>query len=97
MIKNDLVDALSEKTSTYGVPKSQIKDIVSDLFDILKDELIEGGDIQIRNFGKFTTRYRKPYPINHPSGKVVMSHAKRQIHFYPAKTIKKHLREDKGA
>lgn len=95
MIKDDLVNALSEKSCTYGIAKKDLRVIITELFDVIKEELIEGGEIQVRGFGRFTTKHRAARKINHPSsGKVIMSQPMRIVHFYPARVIKARLREE---
>jgi len=94
MIKNDLVDKLSESSVCYGLTKKEIRKIVSELFEIITAAIIDGDEIEIRGFGKWETRHRKPRKINHPSnGKIIMSHSKRVVHFNPARKVKADLRD----
>lgn len=92
MIRKDLVRRLSRTTACHGISQNDLDVIVKELFSIMTNAFLEGEEVAIRGFGRFWVKYRKPYKINHPGRKeVVSSHPKYQVHFRPAKTLKDKL------
>lgn len=56
MTRKTIVDRLSEQ---YALPKTMVDAMVCSLIDIIFNNLIEGNDVSIRGFGRFTTRKAK--------------------------------------
>jgi nucleoid DNA-binding protein len=93
MIKEDLINYLSESSITYKISKKRLKTIVDEVFRLIIERFIQGEDVLIRGFGHFRIRYRKPHQLIHPSAKTpVMTHPKYQITFETARNIKRRLR-----
>lgn len=55
MVKNDIVSALCEK----GYYKDQASEVVDDVFQIIRDALVQGESVQIRGFGTFGVKIHK--------------------------------------
>lgn len=55
MVKNDIVSALCEK----GYYKDQASEVVDDVFQIIRDALVQGDSVQIRGFGTFGVKIYK--------------------------------------
>ena len=55
MVKNDIVSALCEK----GDYKDQASAVVDDVFQIIRDALVQGESVQIRGFGTFGVKIHK--------------------------------------
>jgi nucleoid DNA-binding protein len=64
MTKRDLVERISEKT---GMVQGQVADVVQKTFDGIVDSLSRGEGVELRNFGVFEVRFRKPRIGRNPS------------------------------
>lgn len=94
MLKQDLIDKLSDSPLFYKTGKSTITQMVDLMFKEILDAVLNGERVLIRGVGAFEPAYRKPYIINHPDktkGKV-MAHERIGIRFSPALNIKKRSR-----
>ena len=72
MTKRDLVVKISKET---GIIQSDVADIVQLTLDNIAQELIEGRDIELRNFGVFeikTRKSRKGRNPNQPENEVII-------------------------
>lgn len=67
--KHDLIIAVSKAT---GLTQADTKIVVEDFLEILSQILEQNGTIEIRGFGTFYTKVRKPRPARNPkTGEVV--------------------------
>ena len=57
MTKRDIVLQLSEKHA--NIRQKDIAQITQDILDIIKDELVQGNNLELRNFGVFKIIKRK--------------------------------------
>ena len=57
--RSDLIDLIAEKT---GDRKNVVAPIVEQLFDELKNALLECSSVEIRGFGSFEARFKKGRP-----------------------------------
>jgi len=64
MTKRDLVERISEKT---GMVQGQVADVVQKTFDGIVESLSRGEGVELRNFGVFEVRFRKPRIGRNPS------------------------------
>ena len=64
MTKRDLVVKISKET---GIIQSDVADIVQLTLDNIAQELIEGRDIELRNFGVFEIKVRKSRKGRNPN------------------------------
>jgi integration host factor subunit beta len=69
MNKSDLVNVLAEK---YILTEKKAMDIINLVFDGFKNELKNGGRIEVRGFGSFSVRQYKAYKGRDPKlGKTI--------------------------
>jgi len=70
MTKRDLINAVSEKAAAAGVTlnKTQITQIVSELFEAIKGEIAASAKYQQPRFGTFEVRERKARTGRSPKG-----------------------------
>ena len=59
MIKNDLVNALSE----MDYCKNQASIVINDIFKVIAEALVEGEKVTIRGFGTFEVKTRKGHLV----------------------------------
>ena len=69
--------------------------MVNSLFNIVREQLIEGNRIEVRGFGVLDTKATKPKPAarNPRTGEIVYVPARRKTHFKPGKELKSALHE----
>jgi integration host factor subunit beta len=70
----------------------EVEQIVSFIFDAISQRLADGGRIELRGFGTFTTRARDGRVGRNPrTGDPVEVHAKRVPYFKPGKEMRHRL------
>jgi nucleoid DNA-binding protein len=90
MTKRDIVLTIAEK---LAVSQVQTKEIVQKTFDVIIETLVESGRVELRNFGVFEVRRRKPRMARNPkTGEAVKVPAKCVVSFKPGRVM-----EDKVA
>ena len=78
-------------TVTIKTPE-EIEKIVDLFFNQIMQKLAEGGRVELRGFGAFSTRQRKPRIGRNPrTGESVEVPAKRVPYFKPGKEIRERL------
>lgn len=66
--------------------------VVDAFFDAIVQQLTDGGRVEIRDFGAFTTRERQARTARNPrSGEAVAVNAKRALHFRPGKLLSERI------
>nr|WP_082740994.1 HU family DNA-binding protein [Sphingomonas sp. CCH9-F2] len=86
MIRSELVAALTRDTRNLST--DTVERIVSCLFEAITDRLAEGGRVELRGFGTFSTRARDGRTGRNPrTGDAVAVGAKRVPHFKASKTL----------
>ena len=90
--KKDLAQAVAKAT---GTKKTTVHAMVDSLFNIMREQLIEGNRIEIRGFGVLETKATKPKPKarNPRTGEIVYVPARRKTHFRPGKQLKEAMCE----
>ena len=79
MTKKDMAKAIAEQT---GIPQVQATAIVQRIFDGIVETLVRGGRIELRNFGVFEVKKRKPRRARNPrTGATVKVPAKLVVTF----------------
>jgi integration host factor subunit beta len=79
------------------LPPSVVEAAVSCFFAEIENRLVEGGRIEIRGLGTFTTRAREERLGRNPrTGEPVQIHARRALHFRPSGVLSKNLTEGDG-
>ena len=80
MTKNDLIKKLQEELKTYS-----LKDVtyaVDIIFDSMTDAIKRGERIELRGFGSFVVRERKPRLGRNPKSGAEVKLAERKVPFF---------------
>lgn len=89
MTKRDIVRQIAEE---LGLPQSQTREVVQRTFDAIIDILTTDFKIELRNFGVFKIKTRKPRRAVNPKTKTeVRVPEKYVVRFKPGKELKKRL------
>ncbi|HOW57496.1 MAG TPA: integration host factor subunit beta [Smithellaceae bacterium] len=80
MTKNDLIKKVHEELKHY--PQKDISFAVNVVFDSLADALKKGERIEIRGFGNFTIRQRKPRLGRNPKSGSQVKLGERLVPFF---------------
>jgi len=93
MIRSELLSALAkDNPELRGEDVEQVVDI---FFDEISQRLAEGGRVELRGFGAFSTRERDARQGRNPrTGAAVQVDAKRVPYFRPGKDMRRVLNED---
>lgn len=95
MTKNNIVIDITnalEKESIH-VKQVEVKAVVQKFLDQIADIVITNGRLELRNFGVFVLKIRKPRLGRNPkSGVPVTVPRRRTIVFYPGKVMEEKLR-----
>ena len=90
MIRSELVQKLCEDHPDLTV--KEIERVVSAFFDAITDQLKDGGRVELRGFGAFSTRDRDARKGRNPrTGDSVDVAAKRVPYFKPGKEMRERL------
>jgi integration host factor subunit beta len=91
--KKDIANAISQKS---GLTQTQVKEIIQRLFDGIIETLEKDKRIELRNFGVFEVKKRKPRTARNPrTGEKVMVPAKRVVTFKPGLEMQERVRNAK--
>ncbi len=91
MTKADLVSRVFHKT---GFPKKDLAIIIDAVFETMREALENEERIEIRGFGVFSIKVRKPKVGRNPkTGEEVIIPQRKVVHFKPSKLLKKALEE----
>jgi integration host factor subunit beta len=89
--KKEIVKEISEK---LGLTQLKTKEIVQKTFDSIIDTLLEERRIELRNFGVFEVKLRKPRKARNPrTGERVDVEAKYVVTFKPGKEMEERVRQ----
>ncbi len=81
MTKKELANTIAGET---GMTQILVKEIIERVFDGIIDTLEKEGRIELRNFGVFEVKQRKPRKARNPrTGEKVMVPAKKVVTFKP--------------
>ncbi|HEX8556443.1 MAG TPA: integration host factor subunit beta [Sphingomonas sp.] len=90
MIRSELVQKLAEQNP--GLTSQEIESIVTAFFGQIVERLAEGGRVELRGFGAFSTRARDARTGRNPrTGETVDVDAKRVPYFKPGKEMRARL------
>ena len=93
MIRSELI-ALVHKDQP-GLSPREVEQIVACVFDAISKRLAEGGRVELRGFGAFSTRARAARTGRNPrTGEAVDVAAKRVPYFKPGKEMRARLNVD---
>jgi integration host factor subunit beta len=95
-IVRDICDrANKDKLMKGNLTQLATKEIVQWTFEAIIDTLVREGRIELRNFGVFEVKQRKPRKARNPrTGERVNVEAKNVVTFQPGKTMEKRVREE---
>ncbi len=86
MNKNELVEAVADK---IGGTKADSSRAIEAIFDVISDELKDGGEVRLVNFGTFLVAERKATTGRNPrTGEPMQIPASTQAKFRPGKVLK---------
>lgn len=90
MIRSELLQALAKDNPELRA--DEIEQVVDIFFDEIAQRLAEGGRVELRGFGAFSTRQRAARTGRNPrSGDAVSVPSKRVPYFKPGKEIRERL------
>ena len=93
MIRSELLQELAKENP--GMRAEEIERVVDVFFDEIAQRLAEGGRVELRGFGAFSTRGRDPRKGRNPrTGKPVDVPGKRVPYFKPGKEMRQRLNTD---
>jgi nucleoid DNA-binding protein len=85
MTKKEMAKAIAGET---GLTQLQVQGVVRRVFDGIAETLVREGRIELRNFGVFEVRERKPREARNPrTGEKVKVPAKRVVTFKPGRQM----------
>jgi integration host factor subunit beta len=95
-IVKDICDrANREKLMKGSLTQLATKEIVQWTFEAIIETLVKEGRIELRNFGVFEVKQRKPRKARNPrTGERVDVASKNVVTFQPGKTMEKRVREE---
>src|SRR6058998_4448586 len=89
MTKKELAKAIADD---MGLPQAQVLEIVQKVFDGIAETLVQEGRIELRNFGVFEVRRRKPRKARNPrTGQKVKVPARLVVTFKPGREMERRV------
>ncbi|MCL4672813.1 MAG: integration host factor subunit beta [Sphingomonadaceae bacterium] len=93
MIRSELVMALAKDNP--DLKADEVEGVVDVFFDEITNRLVDGGRVELRGFGAFSTRAREARQGRNPrTGEPVPVPGKRVPYFKPGKEIRDRLNGD---
>jgi len=90
MTKSDLVEIIAEQQE--GITRREAEVVVNTILSVIGDALADGGHVELRGFGSFTTKQRSARVGRNPkTGASVMVPAKIVPHFKPGKDLRERV------
>jgi nucleoid DNA-binding protein len=87
--KKDMAKAIAE---AMGLTQGQAKEVVQRVFDGITETLLNEGRIELRNFGVFEVKKRKPRKARNPrTGESVSVPAKLVVTFKPGREMEERV------
>ena len=85
MTKADIVDSVCKNT---GLSKQKSITLVETLFELIQEQLAQGGAVKLSGFGVFNVRAKKPRPGRNPkTGEAVEIAARTVVTFKPSPRV----------
>jgi nucleoid DNA-binding protein len=85
MTKKDMARAIADG---MGIPQTKAKEVVRRVFDGITEALVQEGRIELRNFGVFEVKRRKPRTARNPrTGEEVMVPGRLAVTFKPGREM----------
>jgi integration host factor subunit beta len=96
MTKSQLIERIAEKAP--DVPRREVEAIVNAVFDCMVEALRQGQRIEIRGFGSFAVKTRRPREGRNPkTGQRVSVPERRTLSFTVGKELRDRLNPDQPA
>ena len=93
MTKKDMAKTIAE---TAGITQAQAQDIVQLVFSGIIQTLVEEGRIELRNFGVFEVKKRKPRQARNPrTGEKVLVPERAVVTFKPGLEMEERVRQSR--
>ncbi|QJQ32451.1 integration host factor subunit beta [Sphingomonas lacunae] len=93
MIRSELVQRLAAENP--GLRPAEIEAVTDSFFETIIDHLAQGGRVELRGFGTFSTRSRDAREGRNPrTGEIVSIPAKNVPYFKAGKEIRSRLNSD---
>ncbi|WP_305097728.1 integration host factor subunit beta [Croceibacterium aestuarii] len=93
MIRSELLQAIAAENPELR--PDEVEQVVSIFFDEIARRLAEGGRVELRGFGAFSTRAREARTGRNPrTGEAVDVPSKRVPYFKPGKEMRERLNAD---
>ena len=93
MIRSELLQAVAAENP--DLRPEEVEQVVTIFFDEIGKRLAEGGRVELRGFGAFSTRSRSSRTGRNPrTGEAVEVPAKRVPYFKPGKEMRERLNAD---
>ena len=93
MIRSELLQKLAQDNPELRA--QEVEQVVDIFFEEIAQRLAEGGRIELRGFGAFSTREREARTGRNPrTGEAVDVPAKRVPYFKPGKDMRRRLNDD---
>ena len=93
MIRSELLQALA--ADNPDLRPEEVEQVVDIIFDEIAQRLAEGGRVELRGFGTFSTRQREARTGRNPrTGEAVAVPAKSVPYFKPGKEMRERLNAD---
>ncbi len=90
MTKKEIVTKIADKTD---IKQINVKDVVQMTFDAIVESLIKGETVELRNFGIFKVKSRKPRIGRNPkTGETVEIPGKKVVTFKPGLEMKEKVK-----
>ncbi len=91
MTKKEIVKTISDLS---GLPLKQVKDVVDKMFEALIETLAEERRVELRNFGVFEVKTRRPRHARNPkTGESIPIPARSVVTFKPGKEMEARVLE----
>lgn len=93
MIRSELLQALARDNP--GLRADEVEKVVDTFFEEIEQRLAQGGRVELRGFGAFSTRQRDPRQGRNPrTGASVAVPGKKVPYFKPGKEMRARLNTD---
>jgi len=93
MIRSELLQALARENP--GLRAEEVEKVVDTFFEEIEQRLAQGGRVELRGFGAFSTRQREPRQGRNPrTGASVAVPGKKVPYFKPGKEMRARLNAD---
>ncbi len=90
MTKKDIVVKIADDT---GLKQADVRLVVQKTFDVILEALVMGDKVELRNFGVFKVKERKPRVGRNPrTGEVVPVPPRRSVVFKPGLLMKQRIK-----